>query len=73
MDLEQTRDAILKELSQHSPLTIKYLSRKLNESRKKIKYVLLHNTCFMCEYRTPHNTLSRRRPIWSILKDFSTT
>lgn len=68
MDLEQTRNAILEELSKHSPLTIKYLSKKLNETRKKIKYVLLNNDCFSCEYRNPHNTLRRRKPIWSVSK-----
>ena len=68
MDLEQVKESIIKILGQHHAVTIKYLSRQLNESRKKIKYVLTHNECFAFIYRNPHNTIYRRKPIWTLHK-----
>lgn len=69
MDLEQTKQAILELLSKRHPLTIKYLSNTLGESRKKVKFVLLHNNCFQFVYRNPINTYRRRRPVWSLAKE----
>ena len=68
MDLEQVKESIIQILSQHHTVTIKYLSKRLNESRKKIKFVLTHNECFSFVYRNPYNTLYRRKPIWSLHK-----
>ena len=64
MDLEQTKQAIMDLLSKRHPLTIKYLSKTLGESRKKVKFVLTHNNCFNYIYRNPSNTYYRRRPVW---------
>ena len=68
MDLEQIKDSIIQIMSKHPVITVKYLSHRLNESRPKIKYVLTHNECFTCIYRTPINTYHRRRPIWTFTK-----
>lgn len=63
-------DTIKQELFQHLSnypwLTVTNLSRRLNLSRKVVRYVLLRSPEFAKFDRSPTNTVWRRRPVWCL-------
>lgn len=69
MDLETIKHELMKHLGTVDWLTLKNLSKRVGESRKKTAFVLhLYNDAFEQRYRNPANVVGRKRPVWSIKK-----
>jgi hypothetical protein len=68
MDFENMKDELIKHLSNHPWLTVKNLSKRLNEPRKKINFILnFYDEQFQQRFRNPINSI-RKRPVWSLKK-----
>lgn len=67
MDLEQIKEILYTNLQKHSSLTLKNLSKKVDQPRKKVAFVLATNDCFEKIIRCPSNS-TNKRPIWRLKK-----
>lgn len=67
--LYPTKDALVKELSTITELTVHNLCNRVSKPKKEVVFVLnYYNELFKKTYRNPINVKGNKRPIWSLKK-----
>ena len=64
--MEQYKAELRTHLANYPWLTVTNLSRRLNVSRKLVRYILSRSPEFAKFDRNPINTVWRRRPVWCL-------